>query len=742
MKRFLLTLQTCILWTWGQAVAMPAYPKPIPIVVEGDTLYIRLFGDEHCKRAETSDGYTVVESNGQWFYAVRDSDGCLIPSVHKLSALTDEPTHRFLSIMPKHLSWSAAAKTKHELHRVKARANTRKLPPVQGARRALVILMEYKDLKFVKSNHDFDRLFNERNYSEDGARGSVADFYTDVSYGQLQLTSDIIGPFTSRYVMSYYGGNDRHGNDNNPEKLFEEALEYASNEVSLADYDADGDGYVDNIHIIFAGHGEEAQASANAIWSHELTFLRPYTIQGMKIDRYSCAPELRDSRGNGISRIGPHCHEIGHALGAMDYYDTNYTSGGEFEGTGVWDVMASGSWNEEGIAPADFNPYVKVNDYGWITPRELPIGETLIHPSADDAESYYLLQSADAKDYFLLENRSHDKWGAGLPGAGLLIFHVHASVDASGNEINTSAPQRCYVVCASSNYQRPGNTPASYGDVNSAGCPFPGTSHNHNFGPNSTPRAFYWDTDACNIDLRQIEQDTDGYIRLTRSGNASFDDGTTRISLFEEGFETSPTQINVENSNGISKQPLWHVEQNPSAMSKFNDKLTAHSGTKSLQLSASKYQAPVESAFTFDFKQPTNGYPLRISFFATTLNASQAAPNIVRIGYQTQPDGEWIYVESSHAANNRWNETLIDMPAQICTQIRVEGVANAGSVLAIDDIKMEQIQTEESTMLQPIEKSSRRMEVYSASGIGLPSVSRGLNIVRDEHGNMHKVIIR
>ena len=80
------------------------------------------------------------------------------------------------------------------------------------------------------------------------------------------------------------------------------------------------------------------------------------TMQGMKIDRYSCTPELRGNRGGGISRIGPCCHEMGHALGAMDYYDTDYTTGGSFEGTGVWDVMAQGSWNNDGITPGTFQP--------------------------------------------------------------------------------------------------------------------------------------------------------------------------------------------------------------------------------------------------------------------------------------------------------------------------------------------------------------------------------------------------
>ena len=33
--------------------------------------------------------------------------------------------------------------------------------------------------------------------------------------------------------------------------------------------------------------------------------------------------------------------------------------------------MASGSWNNDGISPADFNPYVKVYNYGWTEAKSL-----------------------------------------------------------------------------------------------------------------------------------------------------------------------------------------------------------------------------------------------------------------------------------------------------------------------------------------------------------------------------------
>ena len=146
--------------------------------------------------------------------------------------------------------------------------------------------MQFPDWEFVRSADDFQRLFNETGFREDGAMGSVRDYYNYVSHGRLDLLSDIKGPYTASQRMAYYGGNTSYGGaDRNPYALFEEAVESVAMDVNLADYDVDKDGYVDNIHIIYAGYGEEAGASSDAIWAHEMTF-REITVQGVKINKY------------------------------------------------------------------------------------------------------------------------------------------------------------------------------------------------------------------------------------------------------------------------------------------------------------------------------------------------------------------------------------------------------------------------------------------------------------------------
>lgn len=720
--------------------SMPAYPKRIPVNVGDGVVYIRLFGDEHNKRAETLEGYTVIQKNSEWFYAEKDVEDLLKPSGHKLSFTISDATKQYLKNTTKHQKNTSA---KSQEKRNGSVPHTVRSQNVVGTRRVLVILMQYTDLSMVKSRNDFNELFNGIGYSEDGAQGSVCDFYTDVSYGQLQLTCDVVGPFTCRHDRKYYGGNDRNGDDSHPEELFEEAIKQVVGHVSLKDYDADDDGFVDNVHVIFAGHGEEAGASDDAIWSHEATFFQPYEIQGMKIDRYSCAPELRGNRGSGISRIGPHCHEIGHALGAMDYYDTNYEDDGDFIGTGDWDVMASGSWNNEGITPADFNPYVKAYDFGWISPKDLPSGDVTIRPSCIDSGNYFILKSSYSADYFLIENRSKEKWGYGVPGAGLLVFHIHPELANSGNNINSKAPQKCYVVCASSRMQRPGSSPSSYGDINSAGCPYPGTSGNTNFGQSSIPSAFFWEDEECGIELNYIYIDGGGNIHMENNSLGIGAEDVERKRVFFEGFEEDEVKVSVSNGDDNSLSPTWVIETNPQGPSKFIARPSAYKGSKSLQLSAKRVSEKIVSVFGFNIPEGTFAGLIRLKLYVNTLNPQTESPNIIKVGFRTKDIDEWQHSEIVSSENNRWRQSVVELPGNILPQIQVEGTAFAGSVLAIDNIEVEEIvERNESGIYEVRSNMGGNTAMFSLSGIKQNQSRKGINIVRLSNGTVVKTISR
>lgn len=538
--------------------AVPAYPKRRAIVVNGGLVYITIKGDENCKFAIDEQGYTVLPTENGWNYAAEDECGNVVVSAYKLmpaSKLSIE-AKEFLKRTRKGIVPMLDNVDRRVIHKSPSIANANK-KTVVGTRKALMILIQFRDAKFTKSKNDFQRLFNEQGYMEDGAMGSVYDFYYWSSYGQLELQSDVLGPYTAQHNMSYYGGNTgMGGNDKNPYTLFMEAINYAIQEVDLSDYDANGDGLVDNVHIIYAGYGEEAGASPNAIWAHQMSF-PAITVQGMKLDRYSCAPELRENSGAGISRIGVHCHEIGHALGAMDYYDTDYEKGGNYLGTGQWDVMAQGSWNNDGISPAGFNPYVKVYDFGWTEAKSLvPDTVNMIVPSTE-AGNIYRIDTGEKNDFFLLENRNGMGYYATEPGQGLLIFHIgpQLEVKAASNSINSTYPQQCYPVCASSTNKKTSSSASSYGKINSAGCPFPGTSNKKDFSDNTMPAALTINGEETGISLTDIGWDGDNIKLFCGKSIIGDDTDVTETSSWQEDFEKTkiPTTWEYADIEGLGE---------------------------------------------------------------------------------------------------------------------------------------------------------------------------------------------
>ena len=475
-------------------MAVTAYPHPVEIKQpDGTTITVLLKGDEKIRWAETTDGYTVLyNSEGIFEYAVLDNKGDLILSGIKAKDETkrSKTDDDFLAKTTKGLYFSdSQVSIMKSIWEIKA-SESQKAFPTTGNRKLICILMGFKDVSFTKSQSDFNNLFNQVNYSTGGATGSVKDFYLESSYDQFNLQVDVVGPYTAANNMSYYGANDSYGNDANPRALVTEAVNAADASVNFANYDNDNDGSVDGVYVIYAGYGEEAGASANAIWAHAWNITTVYK-DGVSISKYSCSAELRGNSGTTITSIGVICHEFGHVLGAPDYYDTNYSTGGQFDGTGKWDLMASGSWNNSGITPAQHNAYTKIYYYNWAQATLLSSASNISVTNSVDNKSFYRINSTTSGEFWLIENRQQIGFDAQIPGHGLLIYHVHSGIGSVGNAINATYPQRMYPVCASAT-TNPGTTASTYGTINSGGCPFPGTSNKTSFTDNTTPNMKSW----------------------------------------------------------------------------------------------------------------------------------------------------------------------------------------------------------------------------------------------------------
>ena len=752
-KEILFTLQ--FLAIFNSVNAVPAYPNKIALTINGESVYITLKGDENCKYAEDEEGYSILPTEKGWVYATEDENGTVKFSDYYLSPLRSM-TNQTKAFLQKTKKGLIPPKTIIQTEKTAALSNIyrEEKKPAIGFRKALIILMQFKDLKFSKSNEDFQRLFNEERYKEDGALGSVYDYYKWASYGQLDLKSDVIGPFTSYNNMSYYGGNTGlSGNDQNPYALFSEAIDYAIKEVSLSDYDADGDGYVDNIHIIYAGYGEEAGASSNAIWAHEMTF-RTITVQGMKIDRYSCAPELRGNQGIGISRIGPHCHEIGHALGAMDYYDTDYETGGQYQGTGKWDIMASGSWNDNGIAPAGFNPYVKIYDFGWTEAKFLENKETNTIDVSSKKGNIFRLNTGTNNDFFLIENRDHQYFLSAEPGNGLLIFHIGPNLKSrsSTNTINSTFPQQCYVVCASSSFQKPIASSSSYGNINSAGCTYPGVNGNSEFSDSSTPAALTINGNKTGINISNISFDND-LISLYYS-NVNHENPVDPPSTQDEGYLWGedfeqlrlPSSWNFSDIIGNSKaEVITKLSPNSTPTSPIAD-----NGNGYLKLSALPQQIVGEYRTLGLLESPLiklseNGkYILAFSIRKFNTNPNSCDSISVILNSDSNVKGYQL-VKLDVKAQNTWERYSSILPKNY-NEFSMGLFFNMdyGTTMFFDNVCIYDIPegTEVKNISQERENKDHPLNVYTFSGSKIEQPSRGLYIIRKPNGTFKKIFIK
>lgn len=514
MKKILLWVAILVM-SATRMMASPAYPGLIKFQQPHSdiTLNIYLKGDERVHWAETEDGYSLVHAdNGTLMYATTNEAGDMIPSTYMATDFKDRTPEvlAFLGNTKKHITFSKSQVDQMQniwtdMSQMKYAPKT--MSDVTGEKKFLVILFQFPDLSFSHRASEFKNLFNQVGYSVNHSTGSVHDYYFDVSHGMFSLSVDVVGPYTAINGFAHYGESDGY------QDFAEEAVENASHDVDFSNYDNDGDGFIDGLHIIFAGHGEEAGASSDHIWSHKWNIFSAPVYNNTTVDVYSCSPECSGNQDANLTAIGVICHELGHVFGAPDYYDTDYAgSGGEYPGLGKWDIMSSGSWNNSGRTPAHHNPYTKAYIYRWINIDTLDNPQSVtLHSVAESANHTYRINTSTPGDFFLVENRQQIKWDNRLPGHGLIVYHIHPN--AHGASVNNARhPQQIYVMAATSSSDTvPTNSPSSYGDPNSSSASLPGSANRTQLTDFTSPRLRPWSQALNNSPITNISENNSAH---------------------------------------------------------------------------------------------------------------------------------------------------------------------------------------------------------------------------------------
>ena len=364
-----------------------------------------------------------------------------------------------------------------------------KSPSVAGTFKVLAILVEFSDNPASVSASYFDSLLF------DSLGNSVRNYYGEASYGQLDLVSvnmpTSLGWQTAPQTYEYYvnGQNGTGSYPRNSQGLVEDLVAQIDPVVDFSQYDNDGDNYVDVLIVIHAGTGAEKSGSADDIWSHKWAIV-PDWHDGVYISDYTVQPELWTVAGD--MTIGVYAHELGHAFGLPDLYDTDNSS----RGIGTWGIMAYGSWlgpGNLGGSPSYPCAWSRVQ-LGFATPTNITVNTNAkaIQAVETSGEIYRLWTSgADSDEYYLVENRRRIGYDSYLYGEGLLIWHID---DAKATNNNTDNTEEWWPGQPDSNHYRVALEQADglwelehrtdHGDGND---PFPGGLNVVSFDATTTP---------------------------------------------------------------------------------------------------------------------------------------------------------------------------------------------------------------------------------------------------------------
>ncbi len=418
-------------------------------LADGSRKELSLAGDEYFSYYTDRDGNPYIKE-GDTFRAITGAN------------LARRRSERLESIL------TLASDTEDGRKKAPARLLGSKDFPTVGSPKVLVLLVEFADKKFSFNADVFERMMNERGFGDQGATGSVADYYRDNSMGAFTPEFDVFGPVTLTNNVAYYGSNDAYGNDVNPHQMVMEACRALDGQVDFRNYDADGDGVVDNVYIFYAGFGENDGGGSTTVWPHSSALSNrgaTLTLDGTSINKYSCSNELQNGYGKTLTGIGTFCHEFTHVLGFPDLYAT--MAGGDAANwtPDCWTIMDQGSYNNDGKTPPCYTAYER-SYLGWLTPVQIPQGTTAL-PSIADNYAFRVNTNRD-DEYYLLEYRERKGWDANLPSSGMVVWHIDYDKNVwDANTVNNSPiHQRVSLVCAD----------GKWADNERAGVPFPGSA--------------------------------------------------------------------------------------------------------------------------------------------------------------------------------------------------------------------------------------------------------------------------
>lgn len=312
--------------------------------------------------------------------------------------------------------------------------------------RQLVILVDFKGdstyFNMENPHETYNRMFNERGYNQRNGKGCVADYFRDQSGGLFNLQFDVFGPFDISLKAQPYDNPTENVQNWGLNEMMEatQMMIKENPNIDYSVYDWNGDGNVNQVIYVFAGYTGNVtnEIALGYLWPNTNYFTGIKTPSGQIISSYSASAECWPTSSKASCGIGTICHEYSHSLGLPDIYPTR--GGTDYLSVvDEWDLMDGGNFTNYGWCPPNYSALERML-LGWQTPIELTEAATVTDMKCvEDGGETYMIKHTD-KEFYLLENHQWKGWDAGLPGKGLVIYHVSYDESKwSANRVNTVA---------------------------------------------------------------------------------------------------------------------------------------------------------------------------------------------------------------------------------------------------------------------------------------------------------------
>ena len=453
MKKTVLILITLLCHLASHA--SKGWPYPITVSQpDGTQLTVRINGDADFNWVSTLDGVVLKQVGNGYFVANIDTNGTLSSSgtlAHNAdkrssaeqSLCKKQDVKAFLTIntRPERLATTRGFGGK----------GSTSFFPHTGSPRAIVLLVQFANRPFkVQPRKAFNQYLNSMadkhqdfGNAENRNTGSVKRYFSDMSGGKFKPQFDLYGPITMPKNVAYYG--EGSSSMERYRELVYDACTMMDDSLDFSKYDADKDGNVDLVYIIYAGYGESVSSIDSTLWPKAFVCGTEIKKDGKYVRLAGISNELNgrpdgkysSTSGLLINGVGLFCHEFSHCMGLPDFYPTvspQWTTANgkqdfdayDNQGMEEWDVMDNGIYLYNGYSPTAYTAWER-EKMGWLTIETLTREGKVELKSIDQGGKAYRIKNdknTSGNEYYIVENIQAKGWNYKLPASGMMVSHV------------------------------------------------------------------------------------------------------------------------------------------------------------------------------------------------------------------------------------------------------------------------------------------------------------------------------